>query len=301
MTLSCTAARNFERGSLRCLALLVCLLCVSAARADDPPAVLWSIEGKTNTVYLLGSVHFLRPTDELPKKLHEAYADAERLLMEIDMDDLDPAEAQAATLELGLLPEGETLESHIGAADYAKVSAFARSLGFEPALLNRFRPWLAAITLTQLKLMRMGFNASAGIEQRFVALAAEDKKEISGLETLREQLEMLANLPAQSQREFLLYTVEDTQRISQEIDELVSAWHSGDTKRLAKVLAEGFDLYPDLYRPLTVERNRKWIAPIEALLDDEDDYLVIVGALHLVGDDSLIELLEKRGHRVVRH
>jgi uncharacterized protein YbaP (TraB family) len=282
------------------LALLICFLFASAARADGQ-AILWSLKGKANTVYLLGSVHFLRPTDELPQKVKDAYADAERLLMEIDMDDLDPVEVQNATLQLGMLPEGETLESQIGAESYAKVAEYARSLGFEPILLNRFRPWLAAITLAQLQIMKLGFDPNAGIEQRFVALAAKDKKEILGLETLREQLSMLASLPAPRQREFLLYTVEDTQRASREIDELISAWRAGDTQGLAKVLAEGFEEYPDLYRPLTVDRNRKWIAPIEALLDDEDDYLVIVGALHLVGKDSVIELLEKRGHRVVRH
>ena len=67
---------------------------------------------------------------------------------------------------------------------------------------------------------------------------------------------------------------------------------------MAKLLQEGFDEYPDLYRPLTVERNRKWIPQIEQLLDDRDDYLVVVGALHLVGTDSVIDLLERKGYKV---
>ena len=273
----------------------------SLAQAAEPTGVLWSLQGKTNTVYLLGSVHFLRPSEELPKTVDAAYLDAEQLLMEIDMDDLDPMQAQQATFELGMLPEGETLESQLGSATYAKVSEYARSIGVEPTLLNRFRPWLAAITLVQLQLMKMGLDANSGIEQRFVARAAKDNKEIHGLETLREQLTMMASLPAQQQREFLLYSVEDTERATREIDELIAAWRVGDTARLSKLMTEGFEQYPDLYRPMTVDRNKKWIAPIEDLLDDHDDYLVIVGALHLVGKDSVIELLEKRGHKIVRH
>lgn len=273
----------------------------SLAQAAEPAGVLWSLQGKTNTVYLLGSVHFLRPSEELPKTVDAAYLDAEQLLMEIDMDDLDPMQAQQATFELGMLPEGETLESQLGSATYAKVSEYARSIGVEPTLLNRFRPWLAAITLVQLQLMKMGLDANSGIEQRFVARAAKDNKEIHGLETLREQLTMMASLPAQQQREFLLYSVEDTERATREIDELIAAWRVGDTARLSKLMTEGFEQYPDLYRPMTVDRNKKWIAPIEDLLDDRDDYLVIVGALHLVGKDSVIELLEKRGHKIVRH
>lgn len=108
----------------------------------------------------------------------------------------------------------------------------------------------------------------------------------------------MARLPEKQQREFLLYSVDDAQRMGSEVDELLTAWRRGDTAAMAKLLEEGFEQYPDLYRPLTVERNRKWIPQIEQLLDDRDDYLVVVGALHLVGTDSVIDLLERRGYKV---
>lgn len=262
---------------------------------------LWSLKGKTNTVYLLGSVHFLKPSERLPGVVDDAYKDAEKLVMEIDMDDLDPQAMQQLTLELGLLPENKTLESELGAAAWGKVSTQAREIGIDPALLNRFQPWLAAMTLVQLQLMKLGLDPNSGVEQQLTARASGDGKEITGLETLRQQIGMLAGLSQQQQREFLMYSVEDTQRASQEIDELLGAWRTGDTRTLAQLLAEGFDRYPDLYRPLTVDRNRRWIASIENLLDDRDDYLVVVGTLHLVGKDSVIELLERGGHKVTQH
>jgi uncharacterized protein YbaP (TraB family) len=67
---------------------------------------------------------------------------------------------------------------------------------------------------------------------------------------------------------------------------------------MAKLLQEGFDEYPDLYRPLTVDRNRKWLPRIEQLLNERQDYLVVVGALHLVGRQSVIDLLERKGYKV---
>jgi uncharacterized protein YbaP (TraB family) len=286
---------------MRFMSLLIALFATTAASAAEHQNILWSMKGKTNTVYLLGSVHFLKPSEKLPQAVDAAYADAERLLMEIDMDDLDPLHAQQVTLELGMLPPNETLESQLGAATYAKVSEQARAIGVEPVMLNRFRPWLAALTLVQLQLVKMGLDPSSGVEQRFVARAAADRKEIKGLETLRDQLAMMASLPLAQQREFLLYSVEDTQRATREIDDLIAAWRGGDLAGLAALMTEGFEKYPDLYRPMTVDRNRKWIGPLETLLDDRDDYLVIVGALHLVGKDSVIELLEKRGHKVTRH
>ncbi len=283
------------------VALCAFWLSASACAADQQHHSLWSLQGKTNTVYLLGSVHFLNESEQLPAVVDEAYRKSQKLVMEIDMDDLDPAETQAITLELGVLPAGQTLEQQLGKPTYSRLTSRAREVGIDPALLNRFKPWFAAMTLVQLQLVKLGLNPNSGIEQRFTARAVADRKPIQGLETLREQLAMLAGLPDRQQREFLLYSIEDTDRISDEIDELLSAWRRGDSKALAALLAEGFDRYPDLYRPLTTDRNRRWLSQVEALLDDRDNYLVIVGTLHLVGKDSLIDLLESKGHKVTQH
>jgi len=271
------------------------------ATADTPHHTLWSLKGRTNTVYLLGSVHFLRPSEPLPPAVDEAYREAETLVMEIDLDDLDPQAAPRLTQELGLLPPELSLASELGADTYAQVSAEARKVGMDPQLLNRLRPWLAAMTLTQLQLAKLGLDPRAGVEQRLAARAGKDGKEILGLETLRQQLSLLAELPMRQQREFLIYSVEDTERAGREIDQMITAWRTGDTQALARLLAEGFEQHPDLYRPLTTERNRRWIPQIEDLLDDRDDYLVVVGALHLVGKDSVIELLQRKGHRINQH
>nr|WP_298724017.1 TraB/GumN family protein [uncultured Steroidobacter sp.] len=283
------------------VALCALWLSASACAADRQHHSLWSLKGKTNTVYLLGSVHFLNASEQLPAVVDEAYQDAEMLLMEIDMDDLDPAETQQITLELGMLPAGQSLEQQLGKQTYSRLSTRAQELGIDPLLLNRFRPWFAAMTLVQLQLVKLGLDPASGIEQRFTTRAVADNKPIHGLETLREQLGMLAGLPDRQQREFLLYSIDDADRMGQEIEELLSAWRTGDSKALAALLAEGFEQYPDLYRPLTTDRNRRWLSQVQALLDDREDYLVIVGTLHLVGKDSLIELLERAGHEVTQH
>jgi hypothetical protein len=285
------------------LLVALCALWFSAgaSAAGQQHHSLWSLKGRTNTVYLLGSVHFLSKSERLPEALEEAYKNSEVLLMEIDMDDLDPAETQQVTLELGMLPAGQSLEQQLGKPTYSRLVTRAQDVGIDPALLNRFKPWFAAMTLVQLQLMKMGLAPDSGIEQRFTTRAVADKKPIHGLETLREQLGMLAGLPAPQQREFLLYSIDDADRIAEEIDELLSAWRRGDSKALADLLAEGFEQYPDLYRPLTTDRNRRWVSQVEQLLDDREDYLVVVGTLHLVGKDSLIELLEGKGHRIVQH
>jgi uncharacterized protein YbaP (TraB family) len=279
-----------------CIALLFCS--GAAHAADEQRHILWSLQGKTNKVYLLGSMHLLKESEQLPAAIDSAYADADALIMELDMDDLDPLQMQQAALELAMQPEGRTLQQQLGPKIYEQFVAKTRALGVEPAMLERFQPWFAAITLVQLQLMKLGFDAEAGVERRLTRRAAGDGKKIQGLESVREQLEIMARLPEKQQREFLLYSVNDAERMATEVDALLASWRGGDAAAMAKLLQEGFDEYPDLYRPLTVERNRQWLPQIEQLLDDREDYLVVVGALHLVGKESVIDLLERKGHKV---
>jgi uncharacterized protein YbaP (TraB family) len=287
---------HFLRHAYACIALLLCS--AAAHAADQQHHILWSLQGKTNKVYLLGSMHLLKESEQLPAAIDSAYADADALIMELDMDDLDPLQMQQAALELAMQPEGRTLQQQLGPKIYEQFVAKTRALGVEPAMLDRFQPWFAAITLVQVQLMKLGFDPEAGVEKRLTRRAADDGKKIQGLETVREQLEIMARLPEKQQREFLLYSVDDAERMATEVDELLAAWRGGDAAGMAKLLQEGFDEYPDLYRPLTVERNRKWLPQIEQLLDDREDYLVVVGALHLVGKESVIDLLERKGYKV---
>lgn len=262
---------------------------------------LWSMKGRRNTLYLLGSIHFL-PTDEpLPAAIEAAYHQADALVMEIDMDDLDAHDTQQALLELGLLPPGRSLQEQLGPQAHAAVAAAARELGLDPVLLNPLRPWMAAMTLIQQHFARRGLDARAGIEQRLTTWARRDRKPIEGLETLQQQLGYLADLPETQQVEFLMYSVEDFERVDRDLDELLSAWRQGDLQTLERLLAEGFEAYPDLYRPLTIERNHRWLPNIEALLESEQDYLVVVGTLHLVGPDSVVALLRSKGYAVRQH
>ena len=79
---------------------------------------------------------------------------------------------------------------------------------------------------------------------------------------------------------------------------MLSAWRTGDTEKLATLLSSEFDKFPELYKPLTEDRNRAWMGKLVDLLDDDDDYLVVVGALHLVGRNSVVDLLRQRGYEV---
>ncbi len=264
---------------------------------------LWTVEGQQNTVYLLGSIHVLRPGDRgLPQVAEDAYEDAEQLIMEIDMDDLlsgDVSSLLRLMQEMAMLPEGESLQETLG-HDYASINERARRSGLDLAMFDRFAPWFVATTLLQMELTRRGFSPELGVEQSIAARAVADGKPIRGLETAQQQFSILADLPMPLQKRFLMMTLEDTEDLDAQLDELLDAWYAGDSAALAGLLSEEYEAFPELYGPLTEDRNRAWVTQLVELLDDPDDYLVVVGALHLVGRNSVVDLLEKRGFEVIQ-
>jgi hypothetical protein len=257
---------------------------------------MWELAGARNRVAILGSIHFLRPgRDALPPAVVAAYEAADVLVMEIDLDDLDPVAAQETTRRLAVDPGGRTLEALLGPRAWQEASEKARALGVDLALLRPFEPWMAALTLTQIQLQRMGFDAQSGVEQQLVRLAQRDGKEIHGLETLDEQLEAMDALPAAAQRAFLLQTLEEAATMEGEIGAIVGAWRAGDTAKLEEEFLAGLQDQPELYRRIVVDRNRNWVGRVAGLARGGQDALVVVGTLHLVGPDSLIAMLDAAG------
>lgn len=265
------------------------------------PLSMWRIDGASNSVYLLGSIHMLREKDyPLPSAIYDAYREAEALIMEIDMDDIDPFQEQAIATELGLIQDDRVLRDVLGPRLYAEAERMAAELQIPLQLLEKSEPWYAAINIEVMMLMRIGFNPLHGIESHLSEMARKDQKEIMGFETTRQQLEFLDKLSAESQRDLLMQTLADSKKISAMMDEMVEAWYFGKIDFLEENLLSEMQGFEELHETIVVKRNRNWVERIQELLGDKDDYLIVVGALHLVGDEGVPSLLAARGHEVIQ-
>jgi uncharacterized protein YbaP (TraB family) len=283
------------------LALLWLLPSFALADSVGHPVTLWMAEGTANRVYLLGSVHLLRAQDHpLPRVIDDVYDDAETLYMELDMDDLDPVLMQSTINRLGMLDEGESLRDLMGDDLYAEAVAVAEELDLPLEMLERTEPWFAAITVEQLALARIGFNPSYGVEMHLLKKATQDGKAILGFESVEQQLAYLDGLSLDAQRELLMQTLTESAAIREIMDDLILAWRSGDIDFLERTLLEDVSGYPELYDTIVASRNRLWVDTIDGLLGHAEDYLVVVGALHLVGKDGVPQLLEQRGVRITQ-
>jgi uncharacterized protein YbaP (TraB family) len=93
----------------------------------------------------------------------------------------------------------------------------------------------------------------------------------------------------------------DEQDMAGDLEEITAAWRRGDLAKLESLLRSGVEESPAFFKALTTDRNLRWLPQIEAMLaHPEDDYLVVTGALHMVGEEGLVELLRRKGYKVER-
>ena len=293
----------------RLLALwLGCFLCAvaavpmwAAAASSNGAGLVYQVEGPNGRFYLAGSMHLLHAERaSLPAPLERAYRNSASIVMEIDTDDGDAQDAGARLLEAAQLAPDASLQALLGEARWNTVRTALTEAGFDAERASRFEPWGLALLLTQAGFARQGYTSAAGVEQQLTERARRDGKPISGLETAEMQIALLDGLDMNVQRQMLDLTLEEVQEMPQMLDELEDAWRAGDLQRLEALLLEGYRQMPELYTALLVERNRRWVSQIRAWPTTSPPRLVLVGALHLVGEQGLPALLQRAGYTVER-
>ncbi len=301
----------------RCLSVLaVALLATSLlALARDattktpvtkapPVPLLWKVSDADNSVYLLGSFHMLKRDDyPLSPDIDRAFATAEQLVFEVPPSEVqDPATARKAMVHAGY-GDARTLSTVLPAATRAKFNALLAKRGASIAQFDAFEPWFVNLTLVMGLSQSMGFRAEDGLDQHLMQRAASANKPTSGLESIDLQLQTLDRTPMKEQIASLQEFVDAPDKMPGLLDELHQAWLAGDTAKLdALTRVEMLAKTPETYRLLNVDRNNAWMPKLRKLLDDSksDDTLVVVGAMHLLGRDGVVEKLRGKGYRVER-
>lgn len=271
-----------------------------AGTAHAEPA-LWRVTGGESAVWLFGSVHLLPEGGfEVAGALADALEAADRVCMEIDTGATDEAAQAMVTLGRAVDPDGRDLFELLG-PDADRVRDAAEDAGVPIESLAMFEPWFAGITVSVMALQSHGFDAQHGVEQVIQAQAREAGKPACGLETFEGQLDLLDSLPPELQAEILLQAIDEAAEIERLIEPLVAAWQDGDERGLERSLEDDFGDYPELAERLIYRRNERWASQVESMLDGDEEVLLVVGAMHLVGERGLPALLAERGFSVERH
>lgn len=283
----------------RILVVLSFYALASGAAEAQEKSFLWQVRSNKSNVYILGSIHFLKK-DNYPLKdaIEKAFEDSHKLVFEIDLKNTDAATVQRVTLEKGAHRDGATLQQNISPETYSFAEKRAQELGIDIRALSPLKPWLVALTLTALKLQKLGFSPNSGVDRYLAERAITSGKATAGLETAAFQIGLLDQLSKPDQEAMLRQTLTEMELLDKSLDRIVRSWGSGDVQSLEEVLLSGMRGYPEVHQKIIVDRNQRWLPQVEKMLEESETTLVVVGAAHLVGKQGLIELLKARGYTV---
>ena len=281
--------------------LLATFLYAEENQTENENVCIWKIESDSNTVYLMGSIHFLKEADyPLDDRYDQCFEDAENVVFELNFDSTQTPAFQQYTVMKAFYPQGETFQGSVSDSTYNLVKDQLLELGIHIEKLNSFQPWFIAVTMLSLKLQKIGFDPKLGVDMHFFEQAKEAQKNIIGLESPEYQLDLLSTLGGEDQEDFILNTMDQFHEIESGFQDLVNAWDVGDLEKLDELLNKGFEEYPALKQSLLIDRNYNWLDDVIGYTKDNEDYLVIVGSGHLAGEEGLVELLEAKGYSVER-
>ena len=286
------------------IAWLVCLFSLSVhlceAASQKQHNFLWKVQSQTNTVYLLGSVHFMKKEIyPLREEIEEAFRLSDVLAVEANVNDVVGIDV-TRMISAALYPEGDSLERHISGETLERVKKEFEMLGMPLWLIARQKPWFLALTLTSLKLVQSGLDPAYGIDVHFLS-KAQGQKKIRELESIDYQIDLLSGFSDSEQEAFLRYTLNDLNSLEKNIDILITAWKNGDVRAMESVIGQGVKddrATASIYEKLIYGRNRNMAQKIEDFLKTNETYFVIIGAGHLVGDKGIVGILKKRGYQV---
>lgn len=286
------------------IAALLFIASAGLAHAEPPRPLLWKVSDADNSIYLLGSFHLLKESDyPLAASTYAALEDAERVVFE-----LAPAEMNDPALGLKMSAaarrgDGRTLQQSLPAATWDALSAYTARRGIPIANFQPFEAWFISLMVSVTEMQALGLNPELGLDKHFAQRALAAGKPVTGLETGDQQIALFDGMDEKEQLQALQDTLAEVADIESEIGRMHELWRSGDGEAL--FAATGADMkaeYPALYQRINVGRNRAWLPRLAGMLDDSrsDDTLVVVGAMHLLGEDGVVAMLKARGYTVER-
>ena len=269
---------------------------VSSAFAASP---VWKISKGDARLYIGGTVHVLSKSDyPLPAGFDVAYKQAAQLVFETDMQKMAAPETRQLMLQQVVYTDGRNLKQVLKQQTFQELEAFLADKKVAVAGVVGLKPGMLAVTLTMLELQRLGMG-EAGVDTFYQARALSDHKRLGQLEAVEEQIGFLASLGEGYENELIGYTLRDIKDLPRIMPLIKAAWRQGDLQKLEELaLVPLKQEFPPIYQTLIVKRNKAWLSRIEAMLKNADVEFVLVGALHLVGEDGLLAQLAARGYQI---
>ena len=272
-----------------------------ATTAANNHHLLWKVEGKSNVVYLMGSIHLMKAEDyPLAPPLETAYSNAQIAVFETDISIMSDLSGQMALLTKMQLPEGDSLQKHLSPETYAAFTKHVKETGLPMEMFDSLKPAMAITMLDVMEMTKLGADPEKGLDKYFDGKAHQDGKQIVGFETADFQMDLLLSLTREEEEAMAKSSLEDMDKSKDQFAQIMKDWKTGDSVGLEKLLNDAVREEPALYKRLVTDRNKTWEPKIEEMLKGGKNAVVIVGSAHLVGDEGVVELLRKKGFKITQ-
>jgi hypothetical protein len=272
-------------------------LCQTPAAPATRPLLMWKATSGRNTAYLFGSLHIGdKSFYPLPPTVENAFAASDVLIVEVDIRKVNMVAMAATLMKDGMYPGDDSLSNHISAETRKALETYCKRSGLPVDMFANMKPWLAAMTLSMLPFQRAGMDPSLGLDQHFLDEAGN--RRVDEVETAEWQLRLFAGQPPEIQEQLLASAVQSDQDPVAESKELIAAWQSGDAARMDQGLRKHPAGSPEFSRQILEDRNPRMADAISHCLETTDRCFMVVGAAHLVGKDSVVDLLARRNIQV---
>jgi len=279
------------------------LLACQALAAER--GALFKVSGQDKTLYLYGTIHAGKPDYyPLEPRIGKALAQASTLALEVDIG-RDPAAEQAAFSQHGLFPAGSPAYAGLADGRRQRLQAALKQQGVDPAAVGQLKPWMLVMMLALVDLAKLGYDPALGVDLHLAGLA-RGKARISELESVQVQAALMDRMPLATQWALLEETLAHmaSGRQLREARELFAAYEQADRKALDGIVqrVERDDSVSGKFvrEVMLVERNGPMADKVATLLARENNAVVAIGLMHLLGKEGVPELLRKRGLTVER-
>lgn len=248
--------------------------------------------------YLFGSIHIAKPDFyPLSKPVLKAYQQADTVAVEADTTN-EAANKNVVDQLTYVAPD--QLQAHLSPSTWELLQSMT---GPAIAQFQSYKPIMVAMGLTVSASMQLGFDPAKGLDLYFIRSSQQDKKRVVELESVAFQAEVLAGLNDEEGNAILASTLNSFRlgEVANELNRIAAAWKAGDTQALSKILLEAGNKDEGskiLMTRLMDERNAGMAEKITALMSEGKSLFAVVGAGHLAGENSLLELLKKQGLQV---
>ena len=276
-------------------ALVIILFVGLASFAHPQSSLLWEISGNglKSPSYLYGTVHSSDSRAFHFAKLAESYiAKCDAFGMEINMNTMGDVNIFSMMKYL-IMPGDTTLQMLMTASQYEKLDKFVTdSMHFSLAMFNTIKPMFL---LGMQESMSMSEDSNDFLDQYLMNKALDRKKEIIGIETIEEQIKALDLIPLKEQAKMILEIIEpDTTKKEDSSEDLVDIYARGDLDAIYSFYKKE-DLSNIFNAALITDRNHRMADRLDSIMKKKRLFTA-VGALHLPGEEGVINLLRKKGY-----